>query len=106
MTEKEAIETLKHINLSRVHPFYSWEEMAEVRDIAISALEEIQKYRALGTVEELWGAMEKQRAKKPKKIKPCKSVSYYSCPECGGLLGANQEYCEFCGQAIDWSDEE
>ncbi len=53
MTEKEAIETLKHINLSRVHPFYSWEEMAEVRDIAIKALEEIQEYRALGTVEQI-----------------------------------------------------
>ena len=53
MTENEAIEALRLINTSRVHPFYSWEEMAEVRDIAISALKEIQQYRAIGTIEEI-----------------------------------------------------
>ena len=40
MTDREAIEALKLINLSRVHPFYDWEEMIEVRDSAISALQE------------------------------------------------------------------
>lgn len=53
MTENEAIEALRLINTSRVHPFYSWEEMAEVRDIAISALKEIQQYREIGTIEEI-----------------------------------------------------
>ena len=53
MTENEAIEALRLINTSRVHPFYSWEEMAEVRDIAIKALEEIQQYREIGTIEEI-----------------------------------------------------
>lgn len=53
MTEQHAIEALKNINLSRVHPFYNWEEMKEVRDTAISALKEIQNYRKLGTLEEL-----------------------------------------------------
>lgn len=52
MTENEAIEALRLINTSRVHPFYSWEEMAEVRDIAISSLKEVQQYRKIGTVEE------------------------------------------------------
>jgi len=36
---REAIEALKYINLKRVHPFYDWEEMMEVRDTAIEALE-------------------------------------------------------------------
>ena len=35
---REAIEALKIINLKRVHPFYDWEEMREIRDIAIEAL--------------------------------------------------------------------
>lgn len=39
MTAEEAIKALKLINLTRVHPFYSWEEMMEVRDTAINALE-------------------------------------------------------------------
>ena len=55
MEIKEAIEALKHINLSRVHPFYSWEEMMEVRDIAIIALEEKEKrdYNPKLTLEDL-----------------------------------------------------
>ena len=53
MTENEAIEALRLINTSSVHPFYSWEEMAEVRDIAISALKEVQRYREIGTIEEI-----------------------------------------------------
>ena len=57
MKENEAIEALQLINTSRVHPFYSWEEMAEVRDIAISALKEVQQYRKIGTVEECREAM-------------------------------------------------
>lgn len=39
MTPREAVEALKFINLKRVHPFYNWEEMLEVRDIAIESLE-------------------------------------------------------------------
>ena len=38
MTEKEAIKALKLINLKRVHPFYDWKEMKEVRERAIEAL--------------------------------------------------------------------
>ena len=34
---REAIEALKLINLKKVHPFYDWEEMKEVRDTAIEA---------------------------------------------------------------------
>ena len=36
---REAIEALKYINLKSVHPFYNWEEMMEVRDTAIEAME-------------------------------------------------------------------
>lgn len=121
MTENEAIEALRLINTSRVHPFYSWEEMAEVRDIAISALREIQQYRAIGTVEECKEAREKQIPKKPVcKPKPYnESVGFndeWFCPSCGAYIGyfyegmdepEQMEYCNECGQHIarDWSDE-
>ena len=102
MTENEAIEALRLINTSRVHPFYSWEEMAEVRDIAISALKEIQQYRATGTVEECREAVEKQKAKKPHRN--YKKFSGLWC-KCGWYLGQKQcldiKYCPNCGQAID-----
>lgn len=38
MTREEAINALKLMNLSAAHPFLHWEEMMEVRDMAISAL--------------------------------------------------------------------
>ena len=103
MTENEAVEALRLINTSRVHPFYSWEEMAEVRDIAISALEEIQQYRKIGTVEECREAVEKQKAKKPEVID--QDFDYYKCPVCGEYIWAtdninDHKYCLNCGQAV------
>ena len=102
MTENEAIEALRLINTSRVHPFYSWEEMAEVRDIAISALKEIQQYREIGTVEECREAVEKQKPEKPHRN--YKKFSGLWC-KCGWYLGQKQcldiKYCPVCGQAID-----
>lgn len=102
MTENKAIEALRLINTSRVHPFYSLEEMAEVRDIAISALKEVQQYREIGTVEECREAVEKQ---KPMKVNEVHVDEYY-CPACGsenccdqGIVG--DRYCPYCGQAID-----
>ena len=109
MTENEAIEALRLINTSRVHPFYSWEEMAEVRDIAISALEEIQQYRKIGTVEECREAVEKQEPKKPEVSDS--DFDYYKCPVCGAYIWAtdcvqDHNYCLNCGQAIDWEESE
>ncbi len=40
MTDREAIEALKMINLRSVHPFYDWKEMVAVRELAIFALQE------------------------------------------------------------------
>ncbi len=75
----------------------------EPYDLAISALEEIQQYRALGTVEELRETMEKQRAKKPVVNK-----YYYFCSNCGARRSIRQKhkFCHNCGQSIDWSGEE
>ena len=117
MTENEAIEALRLINTSRVHPFYSWEEMAEVRDIAISALKEIQQYREIGTVEECREAVEKQKPKAPKdslKIEPVIDENgayvdadvtvYLLCPNCGEMVGIDEnvdKFCHECGQVID-----
>ena len=89
MTYQEAIEALKLINTSRVQPFYDWEEMSEVRDIAIEALE-------------------KQIPKKP--LKSDKTIRYFEvweCPICGfEWCGRVVDYCFKCGQAINWEDTE
>lgn len=89
--------------------------------VAIKALEEIQQYREIGTVEECREAVEKQKPKKPVcKPKPYnKSVGFneeWVCPSCGAYIGyfyegmdepEQMEHCNECGQHIarDWSDE-
>lgn len=62
-------------------------------------------YHKIGTVEECREAKERQKPKKYKKIHPCKSVTYYQCLCCNGLLHINENFCGDCGQAILWEDE-
>ena len=152
MTEREAIKELKQ-NIEM--PFGS-NISNEVSKLAIKALEEIQKYQAIGTVEkflqlseqfkphvtdktscterhcnkcdqyrkenekyheigtveECQEARERQRAKKVKNRKLLRDFYNrpYSvrgdCPNCGseGLLSTNTNYCNACGQKLDWSD--
>lgn len=49
-------------------------------------------------------ALEKKRREKVTDEKTRKCIGYYQCPSCGGLLTTNQGFCEYCGQALDWSD--
>lgn len=72
----------------------------------LKMIKELHEYKKIGTVEECQEARGKQKEKKYKKIQPCKSVNYYQCPCCNGLLHMNENFCGDCGQAISWEDEE
>ena len=50
-------------------------------------------------------ALEKQIPKKPKE-RDCIGFNTLVCPVCKGALYLYEPYCDNCGQAIDWSDEE
>lgn len=106
MTENEAIARMKYrINtateaIGKGSDGKAYEDM----EMAIKALEEIQRYRAIGTVNECMDAKERLKLKKYKKIHPCKSVTYYQCPCCDSLLHINENFCVECGQAIAWED--
>ena len=86
---REAIEALKIINLKRVHPFYDWEEMREIRDIAIEALE-------------------KQLPKKSDIMDYILGDINFKCPTCKSEYicekGYEHFYCPNCGQKIKWSE--
>lgn len=68
-------------------------ETAETQDMAIKALEEVQQYRAIGTPEECWAAVEKQTAISREIIE-----GNYVCPKCHNLM-PYPGYCG-CGQRL------
>lgn len=110
MTENEAIKILRKDSCyecaqgtdSPVNCEYRECRVAEATRAAIKALEEIQQYRAVGTVEECRAAMEKQTAKRPRIIG--NAMICPSCPRC--FKSASPTYCPSCGQMIDWGNEE
>lgn len=81
---------------------------------AIKALEEVQQYHQIGTVEECREAVEKQTAKKPDYEGDGFSdgqlvYDTWICPCCGKHYEVDcdrYDYCPNCGQHIDWGDEE
>ena len=79
--------------------------LQEAVEMAIQALEEVEQYRSLGTVEELKEAREKQIPKKPIQISP-KRHPYFVCPKCMEQISTNQPYCDECGKALKWGEED
>lgn len=84
------------------------------RDIAreaIKALEEVQEYRKIGTVEECREAVRKTKEKKCIQDS-CPDHTHYKCPSCGKIqmseykrgiriLGRITNNCDNCGQRLE-----
>lgn len=118
MTENEAIKELEtSIDLAKMC-IQNCERKREIQgyEMAIKALEEIQKYREIGTVEECRAWKEKQNAKKIISFDYNNGTVNYGCPVCKRKIiskidgkwcgGTFNEYCDRCGQKLDWSDED
>lgn len=121
MTEKEAIKILRNIQNAKKVEYedaacaaawfsifkYVYPEPEDyVIEEAIKALEEIQQYRVIGTVEECRESVEKQKPKKPVKrsfIIPYEGIDV--CPNCKEPINKKEHHCK-CGQAIDGGGEE
>lgn len=112
MTENEACKRIKY----RMHTAGQVSGECGMKDLemAIKALEEVQQYHQIGTVEECREAVEKQTAKKPDYEGDGFSdgqlvYDTWICPCCGKHYEVDCDryyYCQNCGQHIDWSDEE
>lgn len=123
MTENEAIKEIQRLCCKE--PQFSKKSERNCKDncmygdnfcafqMAIKALEKIQEYRKLGTVEEVRKAIEKST---PKKIIKKKDVIYYRsrlgeekylykvfCPNCGNGDLKRGFPCK-CGQKLDWEE--
>ena len=102
MTESKAREMLaKHYELLRE----SWKPYPDIKvldaiRVAISSIDKIQQYRAIGTIEECREAMEKQRGKKEVLESYC-GFDSYECPVCGADVNCRNKYCHRGGQKLE-----
>lgn len=125
MTDSEAI---RDLDIIRFNPH--WDELVneeywqELMEMAIKALEEVQQYRAIGTVEECRAAVEKQTEKRAlhqgcydkngewHEWNGINGKPYELCPNCRANLccetplDIKPKYCKNCGQKLDWRDKE
>lgn len=109
MTENDIIKVLDDIWTFGHEPT---DEERLAANKAISLIQEIQQYRSIGTVEECREARERQRGKKVSNrtlLRDLNGNPYTvrgDCPNCGSinLVSTNTDYCNACGQKLDWSD--
>lgn len=114
MKENEASVIIGNIPVNGKDGCYSITEYQEAKTVAVQALEEIQQYRAIGTLEECRAAVEKQTARRPDYEGDGYADGHlvydtWICPCCGKHYEVdydNYNYCPDCGQKLDWSDEE
>lgn len=115
MDYQEAIEIfeneIKKLNTRPIHVNHigDAEKAENAMKTAISAMQELNEYKQFGTPEEVREAVEKRKAKKPKG--DLHSVPHYRCPNCNSTVKLYQnsvkdEICRWCGQVIDWGEEE
>ena len=103
MTEQMAVEHIRNL----AGDYKCWDDRISREEslILCNLLDELEQYRALGTVEELRAARDKQVAKKPK------GIDSDICPNCGtfnsiipkrrNAVGSDTVYCWHCGQAVE-----
>ena len=121
MTVQEAIEHARKVARDkRADADWKWRHGRLNADDCISCaeeheqltewLEELEQYRALGTVEELKEAREKQI---PKNVIVEDDGDSLLCPSCGlELMGSITDhdhdpyYCFECGKALKWGEED
>ena len=76
-------------------------KQSDMARMVILAINELQQYKHLGTLEEVRDAVERKQAKKPSLMLGIYG-RVYECKECGNELDMYSEYCPFCGQKQEW----
>ena len=113
MDYREAIEVInnheryvgvKYVN--GVEEAYVTPYFEKALDTAISAMQEMRKYKQLGTLEEVQDAVEKQKKERPRPVLGTFGGEEYECRECGNTVEYMDDYCKWCGKAQDWSEKE
>ena len=117
MTEKDLAEDYrmdlheaKSMGCSKIKALYNIP--IKNMEMIVQALEEVQQYRAIGTLEECRALKDRLIAKKVSLRHVRKFVGFDDgkCPTCGESVSRDFDgvdvFCPECGQRLDWSDEE
>lgn len=99
-TFEETIKTAENL-MENESNMFKWDVLRHLRDFAENYKEEVQAYRAIGTVEECRVAVEKMKPKKPSKM----LGDYVGVCRCGKNVFDCNKFCSDCGQAINWNKE-
>ena len=78
--------------------------LEKVEENAYLLKEELEAYRAIGTVSEFRELKEKATGKKPTDVRYFGEAGYYIglCPTCKNGNNSEYEYCGDCGQKLQW----
>ena len=66
----------------------------------------LARYEDIGTLEEVWDAVERQEEERPVAVLGTFGGEEYECRECGNTVEYMDEYCKWCGKKLDWSEED
>lgn len=104
-TFEETIQTAE--NLMEVEKnVFKWDVLRHLRDFAESFKDELEQYRAIGTIEEFKALKEKNEPKKDNnddgRCKSCGTYNNFIISRLANPKGHPVIHCWNCGQAIDW----
>jgi len=108
--KKYAVETIDHIAKEDIiASTVTYTHKKEKAETILAMVEELEKYRAIGTVEEYRAAMERQNQRIVITEKEDNGIKKYTCSACGRYMGWSTgtlpaRYCWNCGHKLDWSD--
>lgn len=80
----------------------NYENKIDFLKTAIYAMQELQEYKKLGTLEEVREVVEKQKAAHPLEMLGIFGEKEYECINCGNTVPHMDKYCKWCGKAQDW----
>lgn len=110
MTENEAIKYFRMATDEAGNEEFS-DDYKEMCSMEIKAIEKVQAFEAIGTIEEFKALKEKNVAKKPHSISIANDIgnSMVECPICHArsdydVKSIKRGHCWKCGQKLDWGE--
>lgn len=107
MTLEEAKEKIKNILMAEIDKLPSHYDV-DIDEEVFTSTDEVNELLELNKiVSEAFKALERQIPKKPICREQGSTVLLNGvCPKCSNVVHAYDNYCSFCGQKLNWRDED